>query len=287
MGDLLVEQADGVLTLTLNRPDVRNAISGSLAAAVADAAESAAADDAVRVVVVRGAGPSFCAGYDLSAPGAPPDLGGAAYGAGNGAGPDTGVAADARRLARITGHWERLWHCPLPVVAQIHGHCLAGGTDLALHCDLVVVATDARIGYPPVRSLGVPPAHMWLYHLGPQWTKRLLYTGDTITGRLAAEIGFALRAVEPADLEATVAALARRIASSGREMLMANKAVVNHGLDLMGRAALQPMARLRDAVAHQAPEARAFAERVAAVGLKAAVRHRDEPFAAGEPLDTR
>lgn len=277
MADLLVEVADGVAVLTLNRPDVRNAISAALAAEVADAADAAAADETVRVVVIRGAGPGFSAGYDL----------GAANRGGNGATGPPGVAADARRLARITGHWERLWACPLPVIAQVHGHCLAGGTDLALHCDLVVVADDARIGYPPVRSLGVPPAHMWLYHLGPQWTKRLLYTGDTITGRLAAEIGFALTAVAEADLEATVAALARRIACSGREMLMANKAVINHGIDLMGRGELQPVARLRDAVAHQAPEARAFAEMVAAEGLKAAVRHRDEPFAAGEPLEHR
>ena len=281
MGELLVESADGVVTLTLNRPDVRNAISGSLAAAVADAAEAAAGDESARVVVIRGAGSGFSAGYDLSA----------AYGGGNAGNGATrserGVAADARRLAWITAHWQRVWHCPLPVVAQVHGHCLAGGTDLALHCDLVVVATDARIGYPPVRSLGVPPAHMWLYHLGPQWTKRLLYTGDTITGRLAAEIGFALTAVDPAELDATVAALARRIAASGREMLMANKAVVNHGVELMGRSELQTMARLRDAVAHQAPEARAFADLVAAEGLKAAVRRRDEPFASGEPLDAR
>ena len=287
MADLLVEVADGVAVLTLNRPDVRNAISAALAAEVADAADTAAADETVRVVVIRGAGPGFSAGYDLSSLGTPQDPGGAAYRGSNGAAGPPGVAADARRLARITGHWERLWACPLPVIAQVHGHCLAGGTDLALHCDLVVVADDARIGYPPVRSLGVPPAHMWLYHLGPQWTKRLLYTGDTITGRLAAEIGFALTAVPEADLEVTVAALASRIACSGREMLMANKAVINHGIDLMGRGELQPVARLRDAVAHQAPEARAFAEMVAAEGLKAAVRHRDEPFAAGEPLEHR
>ena len=276
MGELLVESTGAVVTLTLNRPEVRNAISGALAAAIADAVEAAAADGSARVVVIRGAGSGFSAGYDLSA----------AY-AGNGAEPERGVAADARRLGWITGHWERVWHCPLPVVAQVHGHCLAGGTDLALHCDLVVVTTDARIGYPPVRSLGVPPAHMWLYHLGPQWTKRLLYTGDTITGRLAAEIGFALTAVEPADLDAAVTALAQRIAATGREMLMANKAVVNHGIELMGRAELQTVARLRDAVAHQAPEARAFAALVAAEGLKAAVHHRDEPFAGGEPLDRR
>lgn len=282
MGELLVESADGVVTLTLHRPEVRNAISGSLAVAVADAVEAAAANESARVVVIRGGGTGFSAGYDLTAA-----YGGGTGGGNNGASPATGVAADARRLAWITGQWERVWHCPLPVVAQVHGHCLAGGTDLALHCDLVVVAADARIGYPPVRSLGVPPAHMWLYHLGPQWTKRLLYTGDTITGRLAAEIGFALTAVEPADLDTTVAALARRIAASGRDMLMANKAVVNHGVELMGRSQLQTLARLRDALAHQAPEARAFAELVAAEGLKAAVRRRDEPFAAGEPLDRR
>jgi enoyl-CoA hydratase len=282
MDELLVERADGVAVLTLNRPEVRNAISASLAAALADAVDAAAADASIRVVVIRGAGPAFSSGYDLSA----------GYSGGNGAAvasglDQDGVAADARRLARMTGHWERLWNSPLPVIASVHGYCLAGATDLALHCDLVVVASDARIGYPPVRSMGVPPAHMWLYHLGPQWTKRLLYTGDTITGRLAAEIGFALTAVEPAELEATVTALARRIAGCGREMLMANKAVINHGLDLMGRAQLQPLARLRDAIAHLAPEARAFAELAGAEGLKAAVRHRDDPFAAGEPLDGR
>lgn len=275
MADLLADQQGRVLVLTLNRPDVRNAISMSLAAALADVVEEAEADEGVRAIVIRGSGPSFCAGYDLGGP--------YAGGASNGA--TDGIAADARRLARFSSYWQRVWSCRLPVLAQVHGHCLAGGTDLALHCDLVVAANDARIGYPPVRSLGVPPVHMWLYHVGPQWTKRLLYTGDTMTGRLAAEIGFAVAATEPDRLEATVMDLAQRVASSGREMLMANKAVVNHGLDLMGRAQLQPFAVLSDAVAHRAPEALDFKRRAASEGLKAAVRYRDEPFAGGEPLD--
>ena len=85
--------------------------------------------------------------------------------------------------------WAKVWDCRIPVIAQVHGNCLAGGTDLALHCDIVVAAGDARLGFPPVRSMGVPPTNMWLYHLGPQWTKRLLFTGDTVSGAEAAAIG--------------------------------------------------------------------------------------------------
>ena len=280
--DLLVDQQGRVRVLTLNRPAVRNALSRSLAESIAAAVEEAEGDTGTRAVVIRGAGTGFSAGYDLSTPYA------GEHGPDGAPRRDEGVsklAADARGLKRLTANWQRLWSSPLPIIAQVHGHCLAGGTDLALHCDLVVVAADARIGYPPLRSLGVPPSQMWLYHVGPQWTKRLFYTGDTITGRLAAEIGFALLAVEPDELEPTVMTLAARIAQCGREMLMANKAVLNHGIDLMGRERLQEMAALRDAMAHQSPEALAFTALAKAEGLKAALVKRDEPFAPDDPLD--
>lgn len=265
--ELLLERDGRILTVTLNRPERRNAVTLGLAERLADEIERAADDEDVRVVVLRGAGPSFCAGYDVTA----------GYGTRE-------VTEDARHLRRISRCWERVFRAPLPVVAQVHGHCLAGGTDLAGHCDLVVVADDAVIGFPAVRSMGVALTQNWLYLVGPQWAKRLLLTGDTMTGRFAAHIGFALTSVPAADLDSEVRALAGRLALVEREMLIGNKYVINHGLDLMGRSALQEMAAVQDAMAHQSAPARAFAARARRDGLKAALAHRDDPFGS-EPLD--
>lgn len=272
---LLVERDERVLWLTLNRPSVHNAISVDLAERLACEVESASEDDSadehadIRVVVIRGAGKSFCAGYDV---------GGGQYGSRD-------LGPNARHLRRLTRRWDRIFRAPLPVIAQVHGYCLAGGTDLAQHCDLVVVADDATIGFPAVRSMGVSLTQMWLYNVGPQWAKRLLLTGDSITGRLAAQIGFALTSVPADELAVEVDRLARRIALVEREMLVGNKYVINHGLDLMGRVALQDMAALRDAMAHGSAPAAAFAERARTDGLRAALRARDEPFGDDGPLE--
>jgi enoyl-CoA hydratase len=171
------------------------------------------------------------------------------------------------------------------VIAQVHGYCLAGATDLVGHCDLVVVADDATIGFPAVRSMGVALTQMWLYNVGPQWAKRLLLTGDTMTGRFAAQIGFALTSVPATELDHEVRVLARRMSLVEREMLIGNKYVINHGLDLMGRVALQEMAALQDAMAHRSAPAIAFAEQTRAEGLRAALRNRDAPFGDDQPLE--
>ncbi|BBY83065.1 enoyl-CoA hydratase/isomerase family protein [Mycolicibacterium pulveris] len=248
--------------LTLNRPDTHNAISFDLACAIADAVEAAGTEDRTRVVVIRGAGKSFSAGYDL---------GTGSYGS-------RSSDENAKYLRELSRQWERVYRCSIPVIAQVHGYCLAGGTDLAGHCDITVVADDATIGVPAVRSMGVALSQMWLYHVGPQWTKRLLLTGDTITGRLAARIGFALASVPAADLGEEVMRLAHRISLVEREMLIGNKRVINHGIDLMGREALHDMAAQQDALAHETPPARAFAALIRQEGLQAALRARDEPF---------
>ena len=127
--------------------------------------------------------------------------------------------------------------------------------------------------------MGVPPTNMWLYHLGPQWTKRLLYTGDTVSGEEAAAIGLVLTAVPAPELDGYTLDLASRMALVGRALLVANKRVVNEGVELMGRSQLQRFAALNDAVAHRSTEARAFSARAAEVGLKQAVAERDAPFA--------
>jgi enoyl-CoA hydratase len=269
VADIEVEQLDAVRRITLNRPEVLNPISWPMAEALVGEIESAADDPDTRVVLLRGTGRAFCAGYDAS----------------GGTGTRPTVGADAAKLRRMTLTWARIWNSPVPVIAQVHGYCLAGGTDLASHCDLVLVADDARIGYPAVRSMGSPPSNMWLYHVGAQWAKRLLLTGDTITGRLAAQIGFALQSVPAEKLEDTALALARRVSMTGSELLGANKAVINHGLDLMGRASLQYVSSMADAIGHQAPETLEFWSVATEEGLKAALKRRDDPFRELEPLD--
>jgi enoyl-CoA hydratase len=263
-----IEEIGPVRRLTLNRPDQHNPLTPRCIREVLRAVEQFEADAAARVVVIRGAGRSFSSGYGFIAEDFEP---------GDFAGRDA-LEGDISAMLSLAAGWSRVWECALPVIAQVHGNCLAGGTDLALHCDLVVAAEDARIGFPPVRSMGVPPTNMWLYHVGPQWAKRLLLTGDTVTGTQAVDIGLAIATARPEELDAAVLDLARRIALVARDLLVANKRVVNMGIELMGRAQLQKFAALNDAIGHRAPEALAFSERISQVGLREAVRERDAAF---------
>jgi enoyl-CoA hydratase len=274
---LLVEQIDRVVRVTLNRPDRRNAISPGMRGELIDVVEACAEDASANVVIIRGAGECFCAGYDLSVSAENLSQGGDP--------PQVSVPRRAVGTLSLARGWSRIWNAPVPVIAQIHGHCLAGGTDLALHCDLVVTADDAIIGFPALRMGGTPPTSMWLYNVGPQWAKRLLFTGDTFTGRLAEKIGFALQSVPRDELEARVIALANRIAAMGRDIVAINKHVLNMGLDLMGRAALQDVAAPMDSIANQAAEMAAFHRRAQEIGLSAAFKERDQPFAEGVPID--
>ena len=271
-GTLALEQSDRVMRITLNRPDRRNAISSEMQGELVAAVEACARDDSVHAVIISGAGPSFCSGYDVSS-------------TTEGEGEAPSLPRRAVETLAMTRGWSRIWDAPVPIIAQVHGHCLAGGTDLALSCDLVIVAEDATIGFPALRMGGTPPMNMWLYHCGPQWAKRLLFTGDTFTGRFAAQIGFALEAVSADQLDAHVMALATRVAAMGRDIVAINKHVINKGLDLMGRSTLQELSAPMDAVANQAPQMAEFAARAREIGLAAAFKERDAPFAEGTPLD--
>lgn len=271
---LLVEQIDRIVRVTLNRPERRNALSRLMQTELIDVVETCARDTSVNVIIIRGSGKSFCSGYDIAS------LSDAETRGEKVSLPRRGVET----LAMARG-WARIWDSPLPIIAQLHGHCLAGGTDLALHCDLVITAENATIGFPALRMGGTPPTNMWLYNVGPQWAKRLMFTGDTFTGRLAEKMGFALQAVAEEQLDDHVMSLARRIVAMGRDIVAINKHVLNKGLDLMGRALLQEIAAPMDAVANQAPEMAAFAARVQEVGLATAFKERDAAFSGGEPLD--
>ena len=262
------EEIGRVRRVTLNRPDHHNPLTPRCIREILGAVDGAGSDAAASVLIIRSTGRSFSSGYGFIAEDT--DRGDFPV-------HDT-IEGDVSAMLALATNWSKVWDCPIPVIAQVQGNCLAGGTDLALHCDLVVAAEDSRLGFPPVRSMGVPPTNMWLYHLGPQWTKRLLFTGDTLSGTEAKGIGLVVATAAADLLDQVVLDLAQRIALIGRDLLVANKRVVNTGVELMGRSQLQRFAAMNDAIGHRAPEAIAFNERIGEVGLREAVKERDAAF---------
>lgn len=274
-----------VARITLNRPDKRNALNPPMLNELHDALIEADALTRVNVIVLAGAGKDFCAGYDLADTYSGRSKDAAATG--EEAGQYRSIAAtlddDCWQLELTQRTTRILPDLHKPVIARVQGNCLAGGTDLALMCDMVIAADDARIGFPAARANGTPPNHMWVYHVGPQWAKRLLMTGDCLRGGDAARIGLVLDAVPADQLDAAVNELARRISHVDAELLSAHKRVVNIALELGGAHTLQRMAAELDARAHlsQGPRRRQFKADMASQGLKQALKNRDEPFGDG------
>jgi enoyl-CoA hydratase len=267
MTELIVDTDGGIATFTLNRPERLNAITPAMIEALDAALAGALADDAVRVIRLRGAGRAFCAGYDLEW--AAPLM--------HEATEPWDPAADYRTMSRYVDSYMALWRSPKPVVAQVHGVCVGGGSDLALCSDLIVCADDARIGYPPARVWGSPTTAMWFHRLGLERAKRLLLTGDPMDGATAAEWGFACGAYPADRLDEATLTLCRRIARLPANQLQFMKMLVNGAVELQGLAATQMLGTLLDGAARHTPEGSAFS-REAATDLKAAVRARDEPF---------
>jgi enoyl-CoA hydratase len=270
---ILYEVDQGRARITLNRPEKRNALSFQLLTELHDALWEADNDRNVHGVVVRGAGKCFSSGYDLTA--APGDRQSKAHRGFRSFDDDTWHLERSQRLRMA------LFDMHKPVVAQVHGYCLAGGTDIALLCDMVIAADDAVFGFPPARDLGALPNNMWLYNVGPQWAKRLTMTGDTITGAEAAQIGLVLKSVPPELLEPEVEGLLDRFALIDSDLLAANKRIINVGLELMGARTLQRLASENDARGHLAASAREFTATAAEKGLKAALGARDAKFGDG------
>ncbi len=279
---LVVEVERGRARITLNRPEKRNALSTQLLEELHDALWDADADREVHSVIVRGAGKSFCAGYDLAERAEPRESRRSSPKARDPR--RTQVRSfddDAWQMERTQRLRMALFDMHKPVIAQVHGHCLAGGTDVALLCDMVIAADDATFGFPPARDLGALPNNLWLYNVGPQWAKRLTLTGDTVTGKEAAQIGLVLKSVPPEYLEAEVEGLADRMALIDPDLLAANKRIINLGLELMGARTLQRLAVENDARGHLAESARGFGKKVAEKGLKETLRERDRKFGDG------
>ncbi len=265
------EASDGIGRVTLNRPEKLNALSPQLQAELIECLTDADEDPDIRVITLKGAGRAFCAGYDITPPQTDEDREITEARRGN-------IRSDMQRLQKTARLMTSIFDLSKPVIAGIHGHVIAGGTDLALHCDIIIAADDANIGFPPVRSMGTPPTHMWTYMVGPQWAKWFVLTGETVSGKEANDMGLVWKSVPAEELEAAVEDLARKMAKIPWEMLAANKSIVNKALDLMGRNMMQVIAAETDAVSHQSPIVKEFNEISSEQGLKAALEWRDRPF---------
>ena len=264
-----------IARLRLDRPERFNAISDAMPAEIQAAVDWANENDAVHVIVVEGAGKGFCGGYDLAASAeshiehpcqqekTPWD-----------------PMVDYAAMKRNTEHFMSLWRSPKPTIAKVHGAAVAGGSDIALCCDLLVMAEDARIGYMPTRVWGCPTTAMWTYRLGPMRAKQLMFTGDMIDGRTAAEWGLANAAVPLAELEAATRQLAERIAGVPRGHLAMHKMVVNQVMLTMGLEQSQTMATVFDGITRHNPEGLWFRRYAQQNGFKAAVQWRDS----GRPI---
>ena len=260
---------DAKAYLTLNRPERLNAINDDMPGEIRTAVELANADDGVRVIVVQGAGRAFCSGYDLKE-----------YAEGGATdrwrqGPVWDPVKDYREMRRNTDDFFSLWRSLKPTIAKVHGYAIAGGSDIALCCDLLVMAEDARIGYPPARVWGVPTTAMWVYRIGAERAKRMLLTGDTIDGATAAAWGLAIESAPADELDAAVERLADRIAGVPINQLVMQKLMINQALDNMGLQGTQLLATLFDGVARYSPEGRWFKDLAEREGFHAAVEWRD------------
>ena len=264
-----------IARLLLNRPEKLNAINDATPREIRAAVEWANAQADVHVIVVEGAGKGFCGGYDLTQ-----------FGEGRIDHPcqqerfPWDPMADYAYMKRNTEDFMSLWRSPKPTIAKVHGYAAAGGSDIALACDLLVMANDARIGYMPTRVWGCPTTAMWTYRLGPTRAKQLMFTGDTIDGTKALAWGLANDSVPPEQLEATTMQLALRIAGVPSSHLAMHKMVVNQVMLAMGLEQSQQMATVFDGITRHNPEGMWFRRYAQEHGFKAAVQWRDS----GRPI---
>lgn len=267
--------SDGkVATITLNRPKHFNAISPDLPQELRSAVKLANQDKQVHCVVIKGSGPGFCGGYDLGISAENAERGITAGSQDVSGGYDPFV--DYQMMKEYTECYAELFHSHKPTIAQVHGAAVAGGSDIALSCDLVIMADDARIGYTPTRAWGCPTTAMWTYRLGPEKAKRMLFTGDLIDGKAAAEMGLVLKSVPLADLDQTVQLMTDRISSVPVNQLWMQKRVVNSIIE-GSVASSQQLSTIFDGLTRNSPEGVAFQQLAATRGFKAAIAGRDAP----------
>jgi enoyl-CoA hydratase len=271
-----------VARITLDRPEQANAITPDLPRELTEAIEAADVDPRVHVIALTGAGPGFCGGYDLQmwatellerAGAGDSVLDPAVQAANHRPGEPWDPLLDYQMMSRCSRAWLRLRECDKPTVVKVQGFAIAGGSDIALCADLLVIAADAKVGYPPMRVWGIPSTGMWVHRLGEQRAKRLLFTGDSLSGEEAEAWGLAIEAPAADQLDARFEALVQRIAQMPVNQLIAAKLVANHPT--------QPshvLSTLLDGVARHTAEGHEFVRRAAESGFRDAVRERDDPY---------
>jgi enoyl-CoA hydratase len=278
--DTLTVETDGaVATITLNRPNKRNAISLAMRAELEDALHGLSVGDAVRVIRLRGAGRAFCSGYDLGPMeySAVADLP-AASRAGTAAA-DLGqsrFAIDREVQRESAERWMRLFNYRKPIIAQVHGYCLAGALDLLAICDVTFAAAGAKFGHPPARMHGIPVLlGMLPVKIGASRTKEFLFTGDNIDAREAHRLGLVNRVLPDEELDAVTVAYCQRVAMAPLDTLTVHKQATNSWLEVMGARTAAIQSADWDAMAHQAPAVEEFEARAREDGLRAALDWRD------------
>jgi enoyl-CoA hydratase len=286
------DMAGRIARITLDRPERGNGITRRLVGELETCVERADLDPAVHVILLSGNGKGFCGGYDLvesaegqgrmgedgvtPPPGSPLDP--AVMAANHDPAGTWDAMVDYAMMRRNVRAFMSLLHCGKPVVCKVHGFCVAGGTDMALCSDLLVIADDAKIGYPPARVWGSPTTSMWTHRLGPQRAKRLLFTGDSLSGAEALEWGLAIEAPPAHALDERTEALLERIARMPLSQLTMMKLLVNQEIMAGALHATQVLGTVFDGITRHTPEGYAFQRRAAEAGFRQAVRERDEPF---------
>jgi enoyl-CoA hydratase len=299
LASMTYEVSDRIARITLDRPERGNGITRRLVGELAACVERADLDPAVHVILLAGNGKGFCGGYDLvesaedqgqigerdpvaehtGIPGSPVDP--IVMAKNHDPAGTWDPMVDYAMMSRNVRAFMSLFHCGKPVVCKVHGFCVAGGTDMALCSDLLVIAADAKIGYPPARVWGSPTTSMWTHRLGAQRAKRLLFTGDCLSGLEALEWGLAIEAPPAEELDERTEILVRRIAQMPLNQLMMMKLLVNQELVAGGLPATQLLGTVFDGITRHTAEGFAFQQRAAEAGFRQAVRERDEPF--GDP----
>ena len=270
MPKVLYERDGRIARITLNRPDVMNAIDDDLPRELSDAVARADADPDIHVMLLSGNGKAFCSGYDL-----------AHYATSEGPNQVTqempwDPIKDYQFMWANTQHFMSLWRALKPVVCKVHGFAVAGGSDMALCADLTFMGATAQIGYMPARVWGCPTTAMWVYRLGAEKAKRMLFTGDKISGTEAEAMGLVLKAVPDAELDDTVEAFVARMATVPINQLAMQKMVINQAIEATGIMNTQRLATVFDGITRHSPEGMNFKRRSEAVGWKQAVEERDQ-----------
>lgn len=256
---------DRIFRLTLNRPEKLNAMSQKLLKELDGVMDEFESDSAASVLIIRGAGRAFCAGYDLQ----PTQQPGSGF----------TVHSDRTNLQKMVDRWQRLWALPKPIIAQVHGYCLAGATELAGHCDIVFASEDAQFGHPAGRALGIlPTLSMWPILMGPRKAKEYFFTGDLMGAEEALEWHLVNRVFPKDKLEAETISYARRVAMVPLDLLALHKASINRYLDVLGFRALEQSSADLDCIAHQTETVKNWMKASREKGLKAALSERDRPF---------